>query len=485
MCETVFFCGDLMLQLSTNYQKDDCLIFIIEEVRDLKKFKIENAILQYFQQQADKDLTTIVYNSGRKIIVAEIIKQSEEHHQTLENARNAANKTLPIILAQQFDTATIINTLNDNEIAMAYAEGLALSNYQFLKYFKDAEKRKNSLLDIKVFGKNIKEKEVITLNNLTEAVYIARDLVNETPNYLTASKLAQTMFEKGREVRLNVQILDKDRITKEGMGGLLAVNRGSTEPPTFTIIEWNPSKAKNKKPYILVGKGVVYDTGGLSLKPTDGMDTMKADMGGAAAVFGAMYALAKNEVPIYAIALVPSTDNRPGGNAYTNGDVITMHNGLTVEVLNTDAEGRMILADALSYAQKLKPELVVDIATLTGAASAAVGKEAIVVMGKAKKEIHKLINCSFDVFERAVEFPFWDEYADYLKSDIADMKNIGGKQAGAITAGKFLEKFTNYPYIHLDIAGSAFLPAPHSYRGKGATGVGVRLLFEFIKSQAK
>jgi len=221
------------------------------------------------------------------------------------------------------------------------------------------------------------------------------------------------------------------------MGGLLAVNKGSIDPPTFTIMTWKPEKHINKKPFVLVGKGIVYDTGGLSLKPThDGMDYMKCDMAGAATVAGAMYAIAKAKLPLHVIALAPATDNRPDGNAYVPGDVVKMYDGSTVEVLNTDAEGRMILADALSWAKKYDPELVIDLATLTGAALAAIGKYGIVGMGNAPREVMDQLKESGDaVCERIAEFPFWDDYAEMLKSDIADLKNIGGRYAGAITAG--------------------------------------------------
>jgi leucyl aminopeptidase len=249
-------------------------------------------------------------------------------------------------------------------------------------------------------------------------------------------------------------------------------------------MEYKPAKAKNKKPYVLVGKGVVYDTGGLSLKPTaNSMDMMKCDMAGAAAVGCALYAIAKAKLDVHVIGLVPATDNRPGFNAFAPGDIITMMDGSTVEMLNSDAEGRMILADALHYAKRYKPELTIDIATLTGAAMAAIGNFAIVGMGTAAEKQKEAIKQSgLNVFERIAEFPFWDEYADLIKSDIADQKNLGGPLAGAITAGKFLEKFTDYPYYHLDIAGPAFIPAKDGYRAKGGTGVGVRLFFDLLKT---
>jgi leucyl aminopeptidase len=236
-----------------------------------------------------------------------------------------------------------------------------------------------------------------------------------------------------------------------------------------------------------VGKGVVYDTGGLSLKPTpNSMDYMKSDMAGAAAVIGAMYSLAKNNIPAYVIGLIPATENRLDGNAITPGDVITMHSGKTVEIMNTDAEGRLILADALSYASKYKPQLVIDLATLTGSAARAIGKEGIVYMGNAPEEIKTDFEDSGkQVYERLVEFPLWEEYNTQIESSIADLKNLGGADAGAITAGKFLEHFVNYHWLHLDIAGGAFLTAPDSYRGKNGTGLGVRLLYHFISSKAK
>jgi len=233
----------------------------------------------------------------------------------------------------------------------------------------------------------------------------------------------------------------------------------------------------------LVGKGVVYDTGGLSLKPTpNSMDYMKCDMGGAAAVACAMYSIAKAKLPVHVIALVPSTDNRPSGNAYAPGDVITMMSGQTVEVLNTDAEGRMILADALHYAKRYKPELVMDFATLTGAASAAVGSYGMVCMGTADEQTKKRMRESGNkVYERLAEFPFWDEYDELIKSDVAEMKNIGGPVAGAITAGKFLQRYIDYPWMHFDIAGPAYTHSASSYRGKGGTGYGVRFLFDFFQ----
>jgi leucyl aminopeptidase len=279
-------------------------------------------------------------------------------------------------------------------------------------------------------------------------------------NKLNAEQLAEQILAAGEEAGYHTEILDLAKIQALRMGGLLAVNLGSPEPPTFSILEHKPANAQNDKPYVLIGKGVVFDTGGLSLKPTPGsMDMMKCDMAGGAAVAGVLYALAKNQVPLHVIGLVPATDNRPGGLAYVPGDVITMHSGLTVEVKNTDAEGRMLLADALHFAKKYHPLLVIDLATLTGAAVRALGTEALALMGTAGEETTaQLLQAGHAVHERAVEFPLWDDYAEHIKSDIADISNLGKAEA-------------------------AYLTAPDSYRGKGGTGVGVRLVYQFLKAQ--
>ncbi len=378
---------------------------------------------------------------------------------------------------------TEITIVSKKEHSIYVAEGLALSNYQFLKYFKDATKKKYALEKINVVGK-FDTNLITTLNNSIKAVLWARDMVNEPVSFLTATQLATEIKKLGEEANFSVNVLEKNQIESLKMGGLLAVNKGSIDPPTFSILEYKPKNAKNKKPIVLVGKGVVYDTGGLSLKPTAGsMDLMKSDMAGAACMAATIYATALNQSDVHLIGLIPATDNRPGMNAYTPGDVITMYDGTTVEVLNTDAEGRMILADALAYSNKLNPELVIDAATLTGAAVVAIGTKASCLMGNAKQKVmDQLIESGNDVHERLVQLPFWDEYYDEMKSSIADLKNVGGKYAGMITAGKFLEHFVKSPYVHLDIAGPSFLESPQDYKGKGGTGVGIRLLLNFLEN---
>ncbi len=449
------------------------------------EFPLPEKVTAYFEAELKKeDTKSLSYNYIGSYYSILIIDEKKEINQLKELVRKHAAKVTDGLNAAKHKEVYIYNQTKLTNLSLQAAEGLALANYQFIHHKPSAKKETNTLKDIYLANTSIKENEVNKLNILVDATCKARHLVNEPVNKLNATDLATTFLKFGREAGFKVEIFNKTKITKLKMGGLLAVNAGSVDEPTFTVMEYKPKNAKNKKPYVLIGKGVVYDTGGLSLKPTpNSMDSMKCDMAGAAAVGAALYAIAKAKLNVHVIGLVPATDNRPGFNAFAPGDIITMMDGSTVEMLNSDAEGRMILADALHFAKQYKPELTIDLATLTGAAAAAIGSFGIVGMGNVSNDQkQKLIASSFNVNERIAEFPFWDDYNELMKSDIADQKNIGGPYGGAITAGKFLEKFTDYPYFHLDIAGPAFLNVKDSYRGKGGTGVGVRLLFDFFEN---
>lgn len=397
---------------------------------------------------------------------------------TLEQNRQEGAKC--ITLSKSLDQEVFISGKEDE--ALACAEGFALASYKFVKYFssKEQAKRRESI----IIDKAISKSKVEELSNTIKALFWARDMVNEPVSYLNAEQLSEEIKTISREAKISTSVLEKSQIEALKMGGLLAVNKGSIDPPTFTIMEYKPSKPKNKKPIVLVGKGVVYDTGGLSLKPTAGsMDVMKSDMGGAAAVAGSIYLMALQKLDIHVVGLIPATDNRPGLNAYAPGDIIKMYNGKTVEVLNTDAEGRMILADALSYSKKYNPELVMDAATLTGAALRAIGHSASIMMGNAAPKYFKQLEAAgSETHDRVVQFPFWDEYGEEMKSKIADLKNLGGANAGMITAGKFLENFVEAPYVHIDIAGPAWYDAPKGYYTHGGTGAGVKLFYQFAKN---
>jgi leucyl aminopeptidase len=471
------------LKYSQSVSDKDNIVLLANAKSDFSKYGLSSEELTFLKFEIGKEEHIVSVNQYKRRVVVYIEEKKKEAYLLTEAYRKAGNRACSIFNAAKVTDVTVVDLNGNAEHALAFVEGMALGNYQFLRYRqKDSKKLTHSLKTINVNSKKVKPADVERLQIVVDATSIARTLVNEPVNFLNAPQLAKEFEKMGKEAGFKVEVLNKAKIESLKMGGLLAVNRGSIDPPTFTIMEWKPKNAKNKKPYVLVGKGVVYDTGGLSLKPTaNSMDSMKCDMAGSAAVGCTMYAVAKAKLPVHVIGLVPATDNRPGMNAYVPGDIITMYNGMTVEMLNADAEGRMILADALSYAKKYQPELTIDLATLTGAASAAIGKYGIVSMGNAgKKAWDGLKKSGENVFERIVEFPFWDEYADLLKTDIADMKNIGGPIAGAITAGKFLEKYTDYPYIHLDIAGPAFIDGAYDYKPKGGTGVGVRLLFDFL-----
>ena len=449
------------------------------------EFNLPDKVNDYIVNElSQKDKKTLTYNYIGKYISIFIVEKGKEISVLNEQLRRHGSIVADSVNLNKGKDLYIYNQTKQQSLSLFAAEGIVLGNYQFIKHKPTAEKNKNTLQSIIIANSNIKQSHVDELNIVCSATILARDLVNEPVNYLNATDLSNAFKTMGKLSGFKVDVLNRKKIKELKMGGLLAVNAGSVDEPTFSVMEYKPNKTKNKKPYILIGKGVVYDTGGLSLKPTlASMDLMKCDMAGAAAVGCAMYAIAKAKLNIHVIALVPATDNRPGFNAFAPGDIITMMDGSTVEMLNSDAEGRMILADALHYAKRFNPELVIDIATLTGAAMAAIGTFGMVGMGNiSNNQKNKLHQSGINVYERIAEFPFWDEYDELMKSDIADQKNIGGALGGSITAGKFLAKFTNFPYYHLDIAGPAFLSSKDSYRGKGGTGYGVRFFFDFFKN---
>ncbi len=405
-----------------------------------------------------------------------------------EALRRAAAGGADLAVEREVETVALLVPeldLDADALAQALVEGFVLAAYRFTAYKTDAPVGPETLR-VHLGASEAGEAGVRRGHLLAEAACSARTLVNRSPNDKTATQFADAIRQSGEAHGYQVDIWYQDQIAEARMGGLLAVNKGSFEPPTFTIMEWAPEDAANDQPIVLVGKGIVFDTGGLSLKDTkDSMDLMKSDMAGAAAVVGAFEALADLEVPLHVIGLVPATDNRPGNKAYVPGDVIHMHSGATVEVLNTDAEGRLLLADALSFAQQYEPELVVDLATLTGAAVVALGSNAAAVMTSetdgASERLYAIQRAGERTGERVHPLPMYADYKKQLDSSVADLKNVGGRAAGAVTAGKFLEHFVDYPWLHLDIAGPAFLQTAQPYRPEGGTGFGVRLLADYLE----
>jgi leucyl aminopeptidase len=429
-------------------------------------------------------LKTIPFTHKTKIYILCPIANIVDKNTFYENLRLDGNNLYKLLMEYKEEKAAFISYGDlDTKVIKSFLLGLNLSNYQFNKYLKN---KKSFNLTIQLSTKILNKESIDEINVLCDATKTTKDLVNEPLSYLTAVQYSKEIQRIGKQAGFSVTVWNQKKIEQEKMGGLIAVNKGSSAPATFNILEYKPIKPKNKQPLVLVGKGVVFDTGGISIKPSNGLAAMKCDMAGSALVVGAMQAIAIAKLPYHIIGLIPAVENRPGYEATCPGDIITMYDGTTVEVLDTDAEGRLILADAVHYAKRLKPELVLDFATLTGSAMRAIGKEAAVVMGTCSKEIKKKIKKAANrTGERIVEFPLWNEYGEYMKSDVADLKNLGPAEAGAITAGKFLQHFTDYPWMHFDVAGPAFVNTSYNYRGKWATAYGVRLLFKFVKNISK
>ena len=451
---------------------------LFDDIENVSLSHFNENELEYLKNKTEKETECTVFKYPN-IFFFNKIKEAKEKYLQIEAVRKAGSKLFDVLKAEKIKTIQLMN-FSEPEYLPAFLEGFLLAGYSFDKYKK--EKEEYSLDEILIFDKEITTEQIEEIQNLTQAVFHSRDLVNEPLSFLTATQFSIEIEKMGKESGFSTEVFNKQKIEALKMGGLLAVNKGSIDPPTFNILEWEPKNATNKKPVVLVGKGVVFDTGGLSLKPTaKSMDFMKSDMAGAAVVAAALYAVAKNKLPVHVIGLIPATDNRPDGNAYVPGDVITMFDGTTVEVKNTDAEGRLILADALSYAKKYSPELVIDIATLTGSADIIAGSHAIVAMGNTKEHIQKIKENGEDTFERIIEVPLWEEYAKPLKSTIADLNNLGTREGQTTIAGKFLEHFTDYNWIHLDAAGVSFRFEKDNYLPVGGTGYGTRLLFNFLK----
>lgn len=378
--------------------------------------------------------------------------------------------------------------LSIDDVARGVAEGLLLPNYTFDKFKSKKDNGEERALIQKAVFIEASRSAVAAAKRAAlvfEGVYLARDLVNNnadevTPQYFAA--LAKSMA--GQFKSMKATVFDRKRLEKEKMGLILAVGRGAIHDPSLVILEYKGAP-KSKESTVFVGKGVTFDTGGLNLKPTGSIETMKCDMGGAAAVFGAVYVAAKLGLKVNVTGVVPTAENAVDSHAYKVGDVYTSYSGETVEIGNTDAEGRLILADALAYTRaKLKPSRIIDLATLTGACVVALGEEASGLMSNDDGLAHSLMESGERTFERCWRLPNYKEYRKKLESPIADLKNVGGRGGGTITAGLFLQHFVGeIPWAHLDIAGTAYLDKPLRYQPAHATGVGVRLLIDFLERQ--
>ena len=371
-------------------------------------------------------------------------------------------------------------------MAGVIVEGIQLASYQFNKYRSNA-KPPAELKTLTLFAPGLRrtaaaQKSVELAETVAPAVFLARDLVNEPPSMTTASFLGEQAERFCRGSGLSVEVWGKKKIAAMKLAGLLAVNRGSHEEPRFIKIHYKPA-GKTKKKVALIGKGITFDSGGLSLKPAKSMETMKLDMAGGAAVIASMSCLPKLNLDVEVTGYVPTTDNLPGHNAQKPGDVIRYLNGKTIEVLNTDAEGRLILADALALAAQQKPDSMINLATLTGACMVALGTQVAGIFSNHQALADDLIRCGRDSGEKLWQLPLVKEYREMIKSSVADMKNIGGAHGGAITAALILQEFVgSTPWAHLDIAGPSFAESDSALCPKGGTGFGVRTLLKFLST---
>ncbi len=321
-----------------------------------------------------------------------------------------------------------------------------------------------------------------TAVTIAKGVILARDLVNMPPNVATPTKMASAAKKIAKKHNLNIIVGGRKWAKTRKMGGFLAVAKGAGEPPKFIVLEHNIDR-DDLDTIVLVGKGITFDTGGISIKPTQGMPAMKSDMGGAAAVLGAMAVVGALDLPLRVIGITPCTENMPDANAYRPADVITISNGKTVEIISTDAEGRMVLADGLVYATQYNPKAVIDLATLTGSAVIALGKGIAASMFTKDDGLRdKFIDAGQSTHERVWPLPLWDDYRQAIDTDVADMKNSGGRFGGVATSAVFLQEFTDYPWVHLDIAGMALSEKAQPYTPRGGTGYGVRLLVDFLRN---
>jgi len=376
-----------------------------------------------------------------------------------------------------------------DHLTQAMAEGAILGDYRFTKYRTDHSEDRKTLQSCTVLAPTSASHSKVNAGakrgqTLGEATCFVRDMCNHPANVMTPSRVVAEAKTIAKESKIRLKVLDQQQMKKLGMGGVLGVARGSIEPPYFIVMEYSGGP-KTQRPVVFVGKTVTFDSGGISLKPSENMDHMKADMTGGAEVLAAVRAASRLKLPMNVTGLLPVVENMPGGRATKPGDVHTMLSGKTVEILNTDAEGRLILADGLAYAARLKPVCVIDIATLTGAAIVALGAFAIGMLGTNDPLKKALRQAGNDSGERVWEMPLWDEYFEQLKSDVADMRNIGGRGGGMITAAMFLSKFAgDYPWVHLDIASTDWSATEQPCIAKGPTGTGTRLLIQYLINRA-
>ncbi|MEA2162087.1 MAG: leucyl aminopeptidase [Thermoanaerobaculia bacterium] len=442
-----------------------------------------------FTGKAEESLSTVA-GEPKKITLLGIGKQDAFTIRVLRTALYSVAKMAKkqrdrnIIVVLPF----LVTKLTADETTRVAAAALSGSDYKYDTYITKKEDKSFSISAQLVPPDGIDAKRAKQLDLEAKAVAAGvrtvRDLGNAPPNLATPTFIGHRAEEVAKEVGIKCTVYGRKEIEKMKMGGLLAVNRGSAEEPRFIVLEYAPRKAS--KHVALVGKGITFDSGGISIKPSERMEEMKFDMCGAAAVIGTIQAAAMLALPVRVTGIIASTDNLPSGSAYKPGDIITTMSGKTIEIVNTDAEGRVILSDALHYASELKPDHIIDYATLTGACVVALASEAAGLFSNNDELAQKLIECGERVGERLWRLPEWDDYKELIRSEWADMKNSGGRWGGAISAALFLKEFVNCPsWAHLDIAGTAYTEHETAREGRGATGAGVRVTVAFLESLSR
>lgn len=439
-----------------------------------------------------KECATLMLHSvpgitSERVLLVGLGKEAEFSEKQLSKVARASMKALALGAADKASTFLAelpVKLLSTKQKVALLVEASLDATYKFaaIKKKKEESKKGLSTLNINVPAADVKEAKAGLADGLAlgSGVSFAKDLGNLPPNVCTPSYLAEQAQALGKKHDFKVKVLERNELEKLGMGSFLAVSQGSEEPPKFIIMQHLKGK-KDQKPVVLVGKGITFDTGGISLKPGAEMDEMKYDMCGAASVLGTFKTIAEMDLPLNVIGVIPTCENMPDGRATRPGDVLTSMSGLTIEVLNTDAEGRLILCDALTYAERFEPSAVIDIATLTGACVIALGHHASGLFSNNDDLAKELLQAGETSLDRAWHMPMWDDYQPLLDSNFADMANIGGRAGGSITAACFLSRFAKkYDWAHLDIAGTAW----KSGKEKGGTGRPVPLLTAFLVNRA-
>lgn len=424
----------------------------------------------------------------KRILLVGLGKKSKLHDKEYKNAVLAAFNALHATGTADTMFFLIDDPVKNREITWKISHVVIFAMESFYRFDRLKSKKETNKQHLqKIILSTTSQIDIATGNQALQwglstahGINLTKDLGNLPSNICTPTYLAELAMTMAKNYKLKVTVLEQKDMKKLGMGSLLSVAQGSRQAAKLITLEyWGQSKSE--KPFILVGKGVTFDTGGISLKPSAEMDEMKYDMCGAASVFGTLTAIAQMKLPINVVGIIPATENMPDGNATKPGDIVTSMSGQTIEILNTDAEGRLILCDALTYAERYEPEAVIDIATLTGACVIALGHVASGLLSNNDELATELLNASEQAIDRAWHLPLWDEYQEQLRSNFADMANIGGRSAGTITASCFLSRFTKkYRWAHLDIAGTAW----ESGKKKGATGRPVPLLTQFLTTCA-